>query len=98
VYTFKRSLEKNQIPMDWKSAIVTPIYKKGPRSDPSNYRPVSLTSVPCKILESIIKDEITEHLTKYKLLKESLHGFVKGRSCTTNIVEFLEVVTKAVDC
>jgi Reverse transcriptase (RNA-dependent DNA polymerase) len=95
---FTRSLNETIVPHDWKSAVVTPIFKKGSRSDPGNYRPVSLTSVPCKILESIIKDEVTEHMEKNKLINESQHGFSKGKSCTTNVVEFLEVVTKAVDC
>jgi hypothetical protein len=76
---------------------VVPIFKKGARTDPGNYRPVSLTSVPCKLLESIIEDEINKHLEENKLIKHSQHGFMKGRSCSTNLIEFLEVVTKAVD-
>jgi hypothetical protein len=77
--------------------VVTPIFKKGVRTDPGNYRPVSLTSVPCKLLESIIEEEITKHLTENSLINESQHGFMKGRSCATNLIEFMEVVTKAVD-
>jgi hypothetical protein len=44
------------VPKNWKEAIVTPIYKRGPKAEPGNYRPVSLTSVPCKVMESLIKD------------------------------------------
>jgi Reverse transcriptase (RNA-dependent DNA polymerase)/Endonuclease-reverse transcriptase len=94
---FNRSMDENYIPRDWKSAIVTPIFKKGSRSDPGNYRPVSLTSVPCKLLESIIKDEMTRHLETNSLIRDSQHGFMTGRSCATNIIEFLEVVTRATD-
>ena len=50
------------VPGDWKHANVTPIFKKGTKGDPANYRPVSLTSIPCKIFESILKDRIMEHL------------------------------------
>jgi hypothetical protein len=94
---FNRSMRENVIPNDWKAAVVTPIFKKGTRTDPGNYRPVSLTSVPCKLLESIIKDKINSHLSENKLINESQHGFIKGRSCATNVIEFMEVVTKAVD-
>jgi hypothetical protein len=82
------------VPADWKHAIITPIYKKGKRSDPGNYRPVSLTSVPCKVLESIIKDSIMEHLLSNKLINESQHGFMPNRSCTTNLIEFMDSVTE----
>jgi hypothetical protein len=94
---YERSLNENVIPLDWKIATVTPIFKKGSRTDPGNYRPVSLTSVPCKMLESIIKDELNKHMEGNGLINESQHGFMKGRSCVTNIVEFMEVVTKATD-
>ena len=62
-------------------------------SNPSNYRPVSLTVNLCKVLESIMRDKIMEHIQKHKLIKESQHGFVKGRSCLTNLLVFLEEVT-----
>jgi hypothetical protein len=65
---------------------VTPIFKKGTKEDPGNYRPVSLTSVPCKVLESIVKDRIMNHLLDKDLIGESQHGFMAGRSCATNLV------------
>jgi Reverse transcriptase (RNA-dependent DNA polymerase) len=92
-----KSLRESVIPADWKTATVTPIFKKGKRSDPGNYRPVSLTSVPCKVLESIIKDNVMQHLLSNKLLKDSQHGFMPNRSCTTNLIEFMEPVTRNVD-
>jgi ribonucleases P/MRP protein subunit RPP40 len=94
---FRRSLEENVVPTDSKSAVVTPIFKKGIRTDPGNYRPVSLTSVPCKLLEAIIEEEICKHLDENGLIGASQHGFMKGRSCATNIIEFMEVITKAYD-
>ncbi len=55
---FNMALETGRSPQDWKLADVTPISKKGTKGDPGNYRPISLTSVPCKVLESIVKDRI----------------------------------------
>jgi hypothetical protein len=94
---YRQSLDSGEVPQDWKKAKVVPIFKKGTKSDPGNYRPVSLTSVPCKILESIIKDEIMNHLEAEKLIKDSQHGFMPGRSCTTNLTIFLNELTKALD-
>ena len=70
---------------DWHKANVTPIYKTGNRSDPANYRPVSLTSIPCKMFEHIIHTNIMRHLEKYKLLNDEQHGFCSDRSCETQL-------------
>jgi hypothetical protein len=94
---YERSLEEGEVPEDWKTANVTPIFKKGVKSDPGNYRPVSLTSVCCKLLESIIRDDIVHHLLQNELLRSSQHGFMANKSCTTNLLEFLETLTSAVD-
>ena len=63
----------------------------------NNYRPVSLTSHVCKVLESILRDRIVEHLNKYNLINNSQHGFTRKRSCLTNLLEFLEYVSDYVD-
>jgi hypothetical protein len=76
---------------------VSPIFKKGTKGNPGNYRPVSLTSVPCKILESIIKDHLMDHLLTNNLIRDSQHGFMPGKSCASNLVEFMDKVTKSVD-
>jgi hypothetical protein len=83
--------------LDWKRANVTAIYKKGCRETAGNYRPVSLTSHVCKVLESTIWDSIVDHLDRNKLIYKTQHGFVRGRSCLTNLLEFLEDVTEYVD-
>src|SRR5215469_16584284 len=88
---YRASLDRYEIPADWKDAGVTPLFKKGKRSDAQNYRPVSLTSIPCKTLEMII------HLDKYSLIKDSQHGFLAGRSCLTNLLEFMEDITEIID-
>jgi hypothetical protein len=94
---FRTSLASGDVPEDWRQANVTPIFKKGTKTDPSNYRPVSLTSICCKLLESIIRDSIVDHLEDNNLIEDSQHGFVRGRSCATNLVEFFDYVTGAVD-
>ena len=76
---------------------MVPIFKKGRKDDVGNYRPVSLTSLVCKVLERIIKDHIQDHLDRYGLINDSQHGFSKGRSCLTNMLEFLDYATKEVD-
>ena len=96
-HVFRRSLAEGVVPADWKKANVTPIFKKGSKGDPGNYRPVSLTSVACKIMESVLRDAITEHLERNHLISGSQHGFFKGRSCATNLLEFLEKATLAAD-
>jgi hypothetical protein len=94
---FTKSMKTGKVPKNWKEAIVTPIHKKGPKAEPGNYRPVSLTSVPCKVMESIIKDAIMTHLQANDLISHSQHGFVPGRSCATNLLTFQEELTKCLD-
>ena len=83
-----KSMITGEVPKDWKAANVTQIFKKGSREDPGNYRPVSLTAVCCKIMESIIKENIVAHLERNQLISKTQHGFMRGRSCTTNLVDF----------
>jgi hypothetical protein len=93
----RTSLRDGNVPVDWRTANVTPVFKKGARTDPGNYRPVSLTSVSCRLMEGIVKDQIVKHLEKNGLIKKSQHGFMAGRSCTSNLLAFLEKVTTALD-
>ena len=94
---FRKSLDTGEVLSDWKKANVTPIFKKGSKLKPSNYRPVSLTSIPCRIFESTLRDELIEHLTSYNLINSSQHGFMSKRTCCTNLLEFLETITDYVD-
>ncbi|CAM5105037.1 unnamed protein product [Natator depressus] len=91
------SFKSASVPNDWKIANVSPIFKKGSRGDPGNYRPVSLTSVLGKLVETIVKNKIVRHIDECKLLRKSQHGFCKGRSCLTDLLEFFEGVNKHVD-
>ena len=85
------------MPEVWKLAHVTPIYKKGGKSNPGNYRPVSLTCVVGKLLERLIYKRIIDHLELNKLIKGSQHGFRSRMSCATNLVNFLNFVTGGID-
>ena len=94
---FQMSLETGIVPEDWRIAHVVPLFKKGSRSKPGNYRPVSLTSVVGKLMESILRDSIYNYLDRQDLIRSSQHGFVRGKSCLTNLIEFFEEVTRNVD-
>ena len=94
---FNNSLQSSEIPTDWKTANVTPIHKKGTKGNVENYRPVSLTSIPCKLMESLLKDKIMDHLLDQQILKSSQHGFMKNKSTVTNLLEFFEKITDIVD-
>ena len=86
---FRKSLDTGKLPGDWKLAEVTAIYKKGSKHDRSNYRPVSLTSVCCKILESLIRDHMLNYLLANKLLSTKQYGFIKNRSTSLQLVNQL---------
>ena len=94
---FVRSLEEGEVPDDWRMANVTSIFKAGSKMSPGNYRPVSLTSIVCKIMESIIRDNMVAHLIANELLHASQHGFMNSKSCQTNLLEYLDTLTSLVD-
>lgn len=85
---FNESLRQAKAPSDTKIANVTPIYKKGGTEQAGNYRPISLTSIVGKLLESVITDRIRDHLETNDLLGDEQHGFRRGRSCLTNLLQF----------
>uniref|UniRef100_A0A8C5Q884 Reverse transcriptase domain-containing protein n=1 Tax=Leptobrachium leishanense TaxID=445787 RepID=A0A8C5Q884_9ANUR len=82
------------VPEDWKFANVVPIYKKGSREESGNYRPVSLTSVVGKLMETMLKERIVEHLKTHRLQDQKQHGFT---SCQTNLYYFCYPIKKIND-
>ncbi|GAB0190793.1 mitochondrial enolase superfamily member 1 [Grus japonensis] len=94
---FQWSWESGEVPVDWKLANIVPIFKKGKKEDPGNYKPVSLTSVPGKIMEKIMLGVIEKHLKDNAVIGHSQHGFVRGRACLTNLISFYDKVTHLVD-
>ena len=92
------SLKDGVVPVEWKETNIIPLFKKGSRNKSENYRPVSLTSVICKLLETLIKDHMVDFLVRHKLLNSSQHRFLKARSCLTNMLcFFFEEITKWID-
>ncbi|XP_019330511.1 PREDICTED: RNA-directed DNA polymerase from mobile element jockey-like [Aptenodytes forsteri] len=94
---YQQSWLTGEVPGDWRLANVTPIYKKGRKEDPGNYRPVSLTSVPGKVMEQFILRALTRHERDNQGIRPSQHGFMRGRSCLTNLISFYDQVTRLVD-
>ena len=88
-YLFNVCMKHGKLPSDWKKAEVRPLFKKGDKSQPGNYRPVSLTSIVCKVFEGFIRDSLTAHLIRNQLLSEHQFGFTSGRSCVTNLLNSL---------
>ena len=94
-HLFNMSLQEGIVPLEWKEANIIPLLKKkGSRNKSVNYRPVSLTSVISKLLETIMRDHMMYFLVKHKLINPSQHGFLKARSCLTNLLCFFEEITK----
>ncbi len=91
---YQRSWFSGEVPEDWRLADVTPIYKKGCKKDLGNYRPVSLTLVPGKVMEQITLSEITRHVHGIQGIRPSQHGFMKGRLYLTNLISFYDWVTR----
>ena len=85
---FNISLRQGLVHADWKTANVIPIFKKGDRSTPGNYRLISLTCVVGKMLESIIRDKIVSYLEQHSLIRDSQHCFRNKRSCLSNLLTF----------
>ena len=94
---FRKSLSSSVLPLQWRQASIIPIYKKGDKQLPSNYRPVSLTSIVCKMLESVLRDKIMQHLETFNLLSPHQHGFRSARSCTSQLLEVMDSWTQALD-
>ena len=84
---FRSVLLSTSIPSDWAMGIVFPIFKKVSTGDVNNYRPISLTCISWKIMESVIKDTMLCHLSKHKLITKHQHRFLFRNSTTTQLLE-----------
>ena len=96
-HLFQISVDNGKIPLDWKAALVTPVFKKGNRSTPSNYRPISLTPIVCKVLEHVIHTSVISHLERNGILTDCQHGFRKRRSCETQLILTIDDLAKGLN-
>ena len=87
-FILQQSYDKGILPDDWSKALITPVHKKGTKSDSRNYRPISrsITSICCKVIEHIILSHINKHLTSNNILYKNQHGFRSGLSCETQLI------------
>ena len=94
---FNLSLSTGTVPHSWKMANVVPLFKNGDKSLISNYRPNSLTSVSCKMLEGFISKKLLDHSSLYNIIPESQHGFQPNRSCITQLTTLFNTWSRALD-
>ncbi|NXF84353.1 RTJK polymerase, partial [Sclerurus mexicanus] len=94
---FDKSWGTGEVPEGWRKANVTPVFRKGKKEDLGNYRPVSLTSIPGKVMERLILGAISRHIKDKRVIRGSQHGFTKGKSCLTNLLDFYDITTRWLD-
>ena len=91
---FQKSLKEGVVPSQWLEASVTAIHKKGLKNYFGHYRAVSITSIICKLMESIVRDKLVCHMVKNNLFSDKQHGFVPSRNCVTNLIICMEIWTE----
>lgn len=94
---FQKSLDEGMVPSQWLEACITAIHKKEEKDLCENYRPVSITSIICKLMESIVRDQIVTHMEKNNLFSDKQHGFVPKRNCITNLLTCMELWTNMIE-
>ena len=94
---YQMSFNSGTVPTRWKSGNITPLHKGESRHDASNYRPITITSLLCRIMEKVVKDAVVKHLEDLKYITDCQHGFRSKRSCLTNLLLNLEEVTSQLD-
>ena len=91
------SIEEGRVPKEWKRANIVSIYRGGKKTDPSNHRPVSLTSVVSKFCEILIKEKWVRYLEDNRVITNRQYRFRQGKSCVTNLLSFYARVTEGID-
>ena len=94
---FEHSLNDGEIPVDWKTSTVTVIYKKGKKDCVENYRPISLTCITCKLMESLIRDQVMQFFMHHKLFSSCQYGFINGRSTMLQLLKIMDEWTSSLE-
>lgn len=94
---FNKSLSSGVVPNTWKTGNITALFKKGEKSDPGNYRPVSLTSVLCKLMEKVIRARIVDHMKQNTMFSKQQFGFMSGRSTVLQLLKVIEEWSEILD-
>ena len=94
---FNESWRTGTVPEDWRRANISAIYKKGPKKDAANYRPVSLTSVCCKVMEKFVRKHLMNHILTNDLNSQKQYVFMTGRSTTLQLLRAMDDWTEALD-
>ena len=92
---FRKSLDSGTIPSDWVRANVIPVYKSNNKDNVENYRPISLLSIVSKVCERLIHNKIYAHI--FSQLSQKQHGFIKGRSTCSQMLDFIHEVGNSLD-
>ena len=93
---YQSSVDSGQVPCKWKHPRVCGLHKKGDKSDPANYRPISLTCIASKVLEHIVHSHVMKHLEQYEILTDVQHGFRAKRSRTTQLILSIHDMAKTI--
>ena len=94
---FNKSIESGVLPVQWKTAIVTPVFQKGTSINPGYYQPIILTCILCKVLESIVRDVIVDYMQANDVLTDCQHAVRSKRSCNTQLPDVIEDLTIATE-
>ena len=84
------SLDSGTVPSDWKNVQVCPLFEKDDKTDPANYRPISMTCILCKTMEHIIASNLCKHFNQNNILYDLQHGFREKRSCESQLIQLVE--------
>ena len=94
---FQTFWETSKLPEDWKSANISAISKKGKKSMADNYRPISLTSICCKLFEKFVRKHLMDHFNEKGLITNAQYGFRSGRSLNLQLLKVIDDITSAMD-
>src|SRR5215813_14910046 len=97
LYFANKSISDSVVPTQWKTAKIIPVHKGGSRNEVNNYRPISITPIACRLVEKLLRESIEQFINEKNVRSKFQHGFVKGRSTSTNLLSFYNKVTKCIN-